>query len=592
MAGMQRRVNGWLRQFERAAGHGEAEQLRDLFTEDALWKDLFTSSKEVVLVQPRTVEVDQLISMTSVMRSVRISRGHTRPRRLERFGMSILEVFLEIDLPTGLGEGILRLEDSPEPRAIELFTALAAIDGIPERVAARRPGLADDGLHRFGEPNWADNRASKAAFLDREPEVLIVGAGQAGLSLAARLIRYGVDVLVVEQNKRVGDNWRHRYHSLRLHNAVPVIGLPYFPIPETWENYLSKDRLADWLEYYANAMDIPVWTSSSLARARRSDSGWDVHLRLADGKTMSVHPKHLVMATGVSGKSRTPSLSGIDEFSGEKVHSSDFVDGSRYVGKRALVVGTGSSGHDIAQDLFSHGVEVTMLQRGSTTVASVVPATSSILDRGFSELPQPDADLTAASFPLSSYIRVHQDLTKEVMAVDADLHAGLRAAGFRLDFGHDNTGVALKYQRQGGGFYLNVGCSDRIISGDIRLMRAENLASFTAKGVSDIDGVEQEIDLVVFATGYEPQEVLVAELLGQETVDRLGPIWGPDEAGYPRNVWRPTAVTGLWFMLGNFQQCRFYSRLLALQIASELRSQGSSQETVRGKRSDLHGPGH
>ncbi len=458
-------------------------------------------------------------------------------------------------------------------RALELMTSLSTWDGAPETVGPTRPGYDDDRPHDFAAPTWYERRAERARFEDRDPEVLVIGAGQAGLALAARLGRLGVDTLVVERNARIGDNWRHRYRSLRLHNATPVIGLPYFPCPPSWETYLSKDRVADWLEYYADALDIACWTSTELESATRNGSVWHATVRTADGSRRVLRTRHLVLATGASGRPRLPALRGLSAFHGPLLHSTQYRDGSQFGGQHVLVIGTGSSGHDIAQDLHAHGATVTMLQRGPVTVAGV-QSIRRILDRKFEELPQSDADLIAASFPLPSYLSLQQEVTRQLRAADAELLAGLAAAGFQVDFGEDETGPALKYLRRAGGFYLNVGCSDLIAAGEVTVMSAGQVGEVIPAGIRLIDGQVARFDTIIAATGFEPPTDVLKRTLGEDVAERVGAVWGLDEVGHPRNVWRPTAVEGLWFMLGNIQQCRFYSKLLALQLAVRLRPRG------------------
>src|SRR6202012_5058781 len=105
-----------------------------------------------------------------------------------------------------------------------------------------------------------------AAYVDRDPAVLVVGAGQAGLSIAARLGQLQVDTLIVDRERRIGDNWRNRYHALVLHNQVHVNHLPYMPFPPNWPTYIPKDKLANWFETYAESMGLNVWSGPHFAR--------------------------------------------------------------------------------------------------------------------------------------------------------------------------------------------------------------------------------------------------------------------------------------------------------------------------------------
>jgi cation diffusion facilitator CzcD-associated flavoprotein CzcO len=426
--------------------------------------------------------------------------------------------------------------------------------------------------YNFAGDNWLDERVKAREHAGRDPEVIIVGAGQSGLALAARLTAIGVDTLLVEANARVGDNWRHRYHSLTLHNEVWANSLPYMPFPDTWPTFVPKDKLAGWLEYYAEAMELNVWTSTSFAGASWDEATgrWTVRLEQPDGPGREVQTAQLVLASGaVSGPPKMPALPGLGGFRGQVMHSTDFTSGTAWQGKRAVVVGTGNSGHDVAQDLFSNGAEVTMIQRGPTCVVSLVPS-GTMVYAIYSEGPAEDIDLITAAIPYPVLQDAYQWLTRKTCALDADLLGRLHAAGFRTDFCEDNTGFHMKYLRQGGGYYINVGCSDLIADRKIGLVQAADLETFTADGLRLRDGSEISGDLVVLATGYENQRESIRRLLGDEVADRVGPVWDHDDEGFMNGMWKRTGQPGLWLMGGALMEGRLWSRFLALQIRADL----------------------
>ena len=156
---------------------------------------------------------------------------------------------------------------------------------------------------------------------------------------------------------RVGDNWRNRYHALTLHNQVHVNHLPYMPFPPNWPKYIAKDKIAGWFEAYAESMELNFWTGTEFAGGSydERDGKWSVVLKQADGKTRKMHPRHVVMATGVSGIPSLPSIASLKDFAGQIIHSSEYDHGSDWTDSNVLIIGTGNSGHDIAQDLHSHG---------------------------------------------------------------------------------------------------------------------------------------------------------------------------------------------------------------------------------------------
>ena len=149
---------------------------------------------------------------------------------------------------------------------------------------------------------------------------------------------------------------------------------------------------------------------------------------------------------------------------------------------------------------------------------------------------------------------------------DKEIIAGLKARGFRYDLGEDGTGHQMKYRRRGGGYYLDVGCSQLIIDGEIGLLQFDNIERFVPEGALLKDGTVKPADLLVLATGYHPQQELVRRLLGQDIADRVGQVWGIGEDGELANMWKRTPQDGLWFMGGGLAQSRIYSKTVALQI--------------------------
>ncbi|MFK7943492.1 MAG: NAD(P)/FAD-dependent oxidoreductase, partial [Paracoccaceae bacterium] len=250
------------------------------------------------------------------------------------------------------------------------------------------------------------------------------------------------------------------------------------------------------------------------------------------------------------------------------MHSSQYTDGEDWTGKSAIVIGTGNSGHDISQDLASAGGKVTMIQRSPSMVVGIEPSAQvpyALYDTG---PPLEDCDMIAQATPISLVREMHKQFTIQSCKTDKALLDGLSARGFRHDYGEDGTGWQFKYLTRGGGYYFNVGASDMIVDGTIGLEQFADIESFTAKGLRMQDGREIPADLVVLATGYRPQEELVARLFGQETANRVGKIWGfesPD-AQELSNMFCRTDQPGLWFIAGSLAQCRIFSKFLGLQI--------------------------
>jgi hypothetical protein len=574
--GMQpeRLAAAWLENFETALSRRDAEKIGALFRSDSHWRDLVAFTGTIT----STLGVEKLASLLAgrqgevKARDFRLAAGRTVPRRVRRLGTEVVEAIFAYETALGRGNGVVRLVPDAERgwehcRAWVFLTTLEELRGFEEHVGTRRPS-GEAYSRNFGGENWLDQRRKREAYDDRDPVVLVVGGGQAGLAIAARLNQLDVDTLVVDRWERIGDNWRQRYHSLALHNQIHVNHLPYMPFPPTWPKYIPKDMLGNWFEYYAGAMEINFWTGTEFAGATWDESArcWKARLKRLDGSERIMRPRHLVFANGVSGIPKIPELPGLDAFKGSVVHAHSFTDGSPWCGKRALVLGTGNSGHDVAQDLHSHGAATTIIQRGSTTVVSIDPSAKlnyALYDEG---PPLEDCDLvaTAATYPL--IVRAYQLAVERMVEFDKELIAGLIARGFKYDLGEDKTGHQMKYRRRGGGYYLDAGCSGLIIGGEIGLLQFDAIERFVGEGALLRDGSVVPADLLVLATGYHTQTELVRRVLGEDIARRIGPIWDWGEDGEMNNMWKRTAQDGLWFIAGSLAQCRIYSKYLALQI--------------------------
>jgi len=276
------------------------------------------------------------------------------------------------------------------------------------------------------------------------------------------------------------------------------------------------------LEAYAEFMELNAWTGTTFTGGEYDEANgvWTARLTRADGTDRTIRCPHLVLATGgCSGVPSLPDLPGLSEFGGDVLHSSTFGSGISYAGKRAIVFGTGNSGHDVAQDLQANAAQVTMTQRSPTCVVSLVPSGTMVYALYSEGPPNDDIDLITAAIPYPVLRETYQWLTKRTCALDQDLLDRLHAVGFETDYEPDGTGFHMKYLRKGGGYYINVGCSD---------------------------------------------------LLGDEVAGRVGPIWGFDEHGAMRNMRMRTAQPGFWVMGGSLIDARLHSKFLAVQIKAQL----------------------
>ncbi len=564
-------VENWLAQFEDAlAKPGEA--LKALFHPDSYWRDVLALSWTLQTINGRDAILETLKAQAAeaAPSGFAVDPDRAAPRQVTRAGTSAIEAIFKFETALGRGDGVLRLipdaADGNRLKAWTLLTALEELKGFEEQLGAARPrGSAYS--RDFRGPNWLDLRKASADYADRDPTVLVIGGGQSGLCIAARLKQLQVDTLIVDREKRIGDNWRNRYHALTLHNQVQVNHLPYMLFPPNWPTYIPKDKLANWFESYVDGMELNFWTETEFEGGSydEKEGRWTVTLRRADGSQRTMHPRHVVMATGVSGIPSLPDIPSLKNFSGTVIHSSQYTDGEEWKGKKALVIGTGNSGHDIAQDLHSSGAGVTMVQRSSTLVVSIEPS-AQLVYTPYNEGTLEDNDLIASSMPLQLARKSHALTCDKSKELDKDLLAGLARVGFKLDFGEDNTGWQFKYLTRGGGYYFNVGCSDLLIKGEIGLKQFADIDTFVSEGARMKDGTTIAADLIVLATGYKKQEELVRKLFGETVEARVGTIWGFGEEQELRNMYVRTGQPGLWLIAGGLAQCRIGSKQLALQI--------------------------
>jgi len=572
MTGMTDEIDDWLARFDAALRAGEHAAAAEMFVADCYWRDLLSFTWNIATFEGRAAIADML----SACCDRTAPGGWTRVSDVDADGSA----WIRFDTAAAHGTGRITLRDG---LCHVLFTAMEDLKGHEEPRGRRRPKGLEHRADRNRE-TWSEARASVVARLGHEdqPEVVIIGGGQGGVALAARLKQLGVPALIVEKNPRIGDSWRNRYRSLVLHDPVWYDHLPYLPFPDTWPVFCPKDKIGDWLEAYALIFELDAWTGTACETAAYDDASgrWTVTVRRADGAVITLCPRQLVFATGAYGPPRMPSFAGQDGYGGTLLHSSQYASGEMFRGRRALVVGAGSSAHDVAVDLWEAGAEVTMFQRR----ASIVVRSETLMELGFdiySEdalergMDADRADLLAAATPYKLFAEQEKRLYDRIRTQDADFYDRLGKAGFAYDFGEDETGLMMRALRTASGYYIDVGASTLIAEGKIRVLAGEDIDSLTAEGVRFASGHEEPADVIVACTGYQSMNEAVAGIVDRRTADDLGPCWGLGSGirgdpgpwqGELRNMWKPTAHPALWFHGGNLALSRFYSKFVAMQL--------------------------
>ncbi|MCE0764564.1 NAD(P)/FAD-dependent oxidoreductase [Pseudonocardia kujensis] len=567
-------AGGWLDDLTQAIDSSDRDRLIDLLGPEIWWRDQLVLDQDVHTTRGPGAVADLVLARAGAAGFGGLALPDGAKLVDTGDGSQLVEAIFEFDTALGRGRGVVRLTSGEDGiwRAWTVLTALHELTGFEERVGRRRPV---GNPHGRSGPSWPELRDREREFADRDPEVLVIGAGQSGLAIGARLVQMGVDALVIDSHPRVGDAWRNRYRSLSLHDPVWFDHMPYLNFPDTWPIYMPKDKIAGWLEYYADAMEINVWNSTTLLSADYDEQEriWTAVVRRADGSERRFRTPHIVMATGLNGRPRQPRFPGQDTFRGTVVHSSGYRGTEDVEGRTAVVVGAATSGHDISQDLYHRGARVTMVQRSSTCVISTEHGIPGLFDPLFVEggPKTEDADLLFASYPFLLLGELHVGLTDRLRELDADLLGGLEKAGFALDYGPNGSGLFMKVLQTASGYYIDVGGSELIATGKVKVAQGAGIDRFEPDGVVLTDGRKLAADLVVLATGYDTLRDQVTSLFGPAVSGQVKDAWGLDEEGELNGTWRPTGHPGLWFLIGNLAMARYYSRILALQLTARLR---------------------
>ncbi len=572
-------ANRWLLQFGSALAAPDPAAAAGLFAADGFWRDLLAFTWNV-----KTLEGRDAIHAMLQANLARIGPGawSLQGEAVETGG--IIEAWFLFETALARGIGHLRLKGE---RCWTLLTTLLELKGFEERHGTTRETGVVHGAFKQRQ-TWLDRRAAERAAWGKtaQPYCVIIGGGQGGIALGARMKRLGVPTVILEKNARAGDSWRNRYRSLVLHDPVWYDHLPYLPFPDHWPVFTPKDQMGDWLESYVRIMDLDYWTSSTCLRATydRQRAEWSVLVQ-REGQQLILRPKQLVFATGSYGPPNEIRLPGSERFAGTQYHSAAHVSGEGFAGKKCVVVGANSSGHDMCADLWEHDADVTMIQRTATTVVR----SETLMEEGFEALYSESAlargvtveraDLTFASLPFRLMPGVQIPLYERIARRDADFYARLARSGFRYDFGEDKSGLMMKALRTGSGYYIDVGCSELIASGQVKVKSGVEPVALESRAVVLSDGSRLPADLVIFATGYRPMNEWVARMVSPEAAEAIGPNWGYGSGvrgdpgpwlGELRNMWKPLAHPALWFHGGNLALSRHYSLYVGLQIKARM----------------------
>ncbi|KAF2228902.1 flavin-containing monooxygenase [Viridothelium virens] len=401
---------------------------------------------------------------------------------------------------------------------------------------------------------------------------VVVGGGQAGLATGGRLQALGISYVILDKHKDVGDSWNARYDSTRLHTIREYSHLPFDrTFPSSYPDFLTGKDLGRGHRDWAFKYGINIWQSTTLL-----SGSWDTKKQLWTlkieryGQETSLSCRFLVFAAGAGGQlPLIPTYKNREAFQGLILHSQEYKSASAWTGKHGVVVGTANTGHDVAEDMFHANLaSVTMVQRSKTYVFPEHYYNDTQHGLYNENFPTELADRHHATNPIAvsrllANKGLHGKARREPERFDA-----LEKAGFKVERYGD---IMFNLYERSGGHYMDVGASEKIARGFIKVKSDSLPVSYTKDGLLFSDGDHLKADVIVFATGFvKNQRLVVAEILGQEVADQLEDYWGLNEEGEIKGAFRPSGHPAFWYHGGTIGQARFFSRFIALQIKAKL----------------------
>jgi thioredoxin reductase len=372
-------------------------------------------------------------------------------------------------------------------------------------------------------------------------DCVIVGAGTAGLTIAARLKALDISAVTIERDHQIGNSWAKRYTSLRAHTSRNYNQFPYVRVwgPE-YPELLSTGDITEGLQRFATLFDLNVWLSTALQKAvwNEQDLQWEVSVLRGDWE-QKVFARHLVFATGLGTDFPVmPNLPNKEKFHGTVLHSIEYKNSDLWSGKKGVVVGSANTGHDVAVDMVNAGLSsITMVQRGHTPILPVQMLSAQLNSVYTETRPVELADRLMWGIPTA----ITRLTIMEAMKLHADEINGrldlLEQANFKVDREADI--MKCRSERRGG-HYVDIGGSNMIIAGQIKMKSDSPLVGFTNRGLAFEDGSTLDADVVIFTTGFETNMRLYAgKFLEPDVLERLEDFAGMDSEGETRGLCRP-----------------------------------------------------
>ena len=337
---------------------------------------------------------------------------------------------------------------------------------------------------------------------------VIIGAGPAGLACAGALKIRGKQAVVLEKSDGVGSVWRGHYDRLHLHTAKRYSGLPGFPMPKSYPRYPSRAQVVSYLEDYAAHHGIAPRFGVEVQSLARGGH-WQVRT-----STGIIETSHVIVAGGVASFPHLADWPGLDQFSGQLVHSSDYKNATGFEGMKMLVVGMGNSGGEIALDLAQAGLDTTISVRGPVNV-----------------IPRDVLGIPAQSFSVAE-----RHLPYKMVDVVNGAITRLRMGDVtKLGLAKPSKGSIAQIIEDGRVPLIDVGTIAAIRDGSISVCGA--ISHVDGGQIHFADGASSGFDGIVLATGYKPD---LREMLPDH-----GALLG--ETGAPATSGAKSGADGLFF---------------------------------------------
>ncbi|KAJ6780803.1 hypothetical protein PWT90_04569 [Aphanocladium album] len=562
-------VADWLAQLQICLDQKKFHDLSKLFIKDCWWRDILSLSWDFTTKRNQDNIGSYLDSSSNTVKNLKACEsGGLKPALIEWAGQVWVQAAFTFDTEHGNCRGLVRLENDAEMnwKAWTVFTELEELHSQKHLEARRVQSRA--AAQKSPQVNGCPE--------DTDPAVLIVGAGQCGVALGARLKAMGVRACLIERHGAVGDVWRKRYDSVTLNTPTFSDHYPFLKYPENWPEWLTGSQAADFMEHYARLMDLDVRVNTTVTSVTRKGECFQVEA-IGPSGVCKFYPEHVVLATGVFGDGPViPQFPGKDRFKGSIYHSSEHKSANLIPNiseKKIVVIGCSTSGHDISQDFVNSGAkQVTMIQRHPIFTLST--DTWKTLMLGLWNMPglsTEEADLLGNSLPIAIVRSMSIGLTRTMAELDKEMLDGLRKAGMALLTGENGYGLADHQLILGGHYYIDHGACEMIIDGRIKVRQCDGgVKEISESSVTLDDGTTVDADVIVMATGFEKNVENVRKLLGEDIAAKLEGFGDLDDEQERNGWWRRTGVDGFWYMTGSFCWSRQFSRPLALQVAAEV----------------------